>query len=160
MQLAAKAAEAAEEFTAAATMVAAAAKAKAVTAGGAAAVAPKEAGEKAAEHALLERRELKLATGALRDQAEEEALRETMVQPIRRLPPARKHAEGSSKALTSPPTSPELLQPEAMEMLTGGGLKNVRDAIGMRVFRTEHSLYTVVVPPSNVNEILFSCTLS
>lgn len=99
MQLAAKAAEAAEEFTAAATMVAAAAKAKAVTAGGAAAVAPKEAGEKAAEHALLEKRELKLVTGALRDQDEEEAAGE-MFQPICRLPPARKHAVGSSKALT------------------------------------------------------------
>ena len=38
-------------------------------------------------------------------------------------------------------------------MLIGGGLKKVRDAIGMQVFQTEHSPYTVVVPPSNVNEI-------
>ena len=99
MQLAAKAAEAVEESTAAAT-AAAAATAEAVTAGGAtAAAAGKEAGEKAAEHALLEKRELKLVTGALRDQDEEEAAGE-MFQPICRLPPARKHAVGSSKALT------------------------------------------------------------
>ena len=37
--------------------------------------------------------------------------------------------------------------------MIGGGLKKVRDAIGMQVFQTEHSPYTVVVPPSNVNEI-------